>query len=128
MLTTQKREQLEQYEAQGRCLGEYMQASTDFNTRAAVALFLSEMAENMSALPGIYREMQTMRVSMAAVPAMVAEMRAINATLAVIAATMDSTMGCAGRSFGGHRSARNGSVGGPSSMLRQVITARSGIS
>jgi hypothetical protein len=99
MLTAQEREQLEQFEAKVRWLGEYMQASTDFNAGAAVALFLSKMAEDMSAVPEMHQEMQTMNVSMAAVPAMVAEMRAINAKLAVITATMDSTMGRAGRMF-----------------------------
>jgi hypothetical protein len=97
MLTARERVRLEQFEAQVEWLDDYMRASTDFNAGAAAARFLSEMPNDMSAVPSMHQEMQAMKARMAAVPAMVAETQAINAKLAVITGTMDSTMGRAGR-------------------------------
>lgn len=88
---------VEAFEAQVKWLSEYMSASPDFNAGAAIALFISNMANDMSAVPRMHQEMLTMNARMAALPAMVLEMQAINAKLAVIASSMDSTMGRTGR-------------------------------
>jgi hypothetical protein len=74
-----------------------MTHSPDYYAGAAVALFLSEVAEGMDAVPKMHREMQVMNSRMAAVPAMVVERQAINSKLAVMTGAIDATMGCAGR-------------------------------
>lgn len=92
-----ERMRVETFEAQVKWLSEYMSASPDFNAGAAIALFISNMANDMAAVPQMHQEMLTMSTRMAALPAMVLEMQAINAKLAVIATAMDSTMGRTGR-------------------------------
>lgn len=99
MLGDEERQQLEEFESQVQWLSAYMKSSPDFDPGAAVALFLSQVAGNMEAVPKMHSEMQVMNARMAAVPAMVVEMQAINAKLAVMTGAMDSTMGRAGRMF-----------------------------
>lgn len=99
MLSDQERAKLEQFETRVQWLSAYMKSNPDFDAGAAVALFLSEVAQNMEAVPKMHSEMQVMNARMAAVPAIVAEMQAINAKMAVMTGAMDSTMGRAGRMF-----------------------------
>lgn len=99
MLPEDKRVELEQFEAKLGWLSQYMGTMDNFNAGAAVAMFLSEMSANMSAMPKMHREMQAMNVQMSAVPVMAAEMRVINAQLGIITRDMDSTMGRAGRAM-----------------------------
>ena len=99
MLGDQERQRMEEFESQVQWLSAYMKSSPDFDPGAAVALFLSQVAGNMDAVPKMHSEMQAMNARMAAVPAMVVEMQAINAKLAVMTGAMDSTMGRAGRMF-----------------------------
>jgi hypothetical protein len=97
MLSEEERKNLADFEARIHWLSSYMKHNPDFNAGAAVALFLSEVADGMAAVPKMHREMQVMNTRMAAVPAMVVEMQAINSKLAVMTGAMDSTMGRAGR-------------------------------
>ena len=97
MLSEEERKNLAEFEARIHWLSSYMKHNPDFNAGAAVALFLSEVADGMAAVPKMHREMQVMNARMAAVPAMVVEMQAINSKLAVMTGAMDSTMGRAGR-------------------------------
>lgn len=97
VLPADKRRQVEDFSGQVQWLSEFMHASPDFDTGAAVALFLSMMARDVGAVPGMYQEMQVMNARMAAVPAMAAELQGINAKMSVMTNAMDSTMGRAGR-------------------------------
>ena len=97
VLPADKRRQVEDFSGQVQWLSEFMHASPDFDTGAAVALFLSMMARDVGAVPGMYQEMQAMNARMAAVPAMAAELQGINAKMSVMTNAMDSTMGRAGR-------------------------------
>jgi hypothetical protein len=99
MLSDEQRADIEHFEAKLQWLSAYMKSSSDFDAGAAVALFLSELAQDMTAVPKMHSEMQIMNTRMAAVPAIVAEMQAINAKMAVMTGAMDSTMGRAGRMF-----------------------------
>jgi hypothetical protein len=99
MLSDDERAQLEDFEQRLLWLSQYMRSNPEFDAGAAVALFLFEMANDMSSVPRMHQEMQVMNSRMAAVPAIVAEMQAINAKLAVMTGAMDSTMGRAGRMF-----------------------------
>jgi hypothetical protein len=96
-LPADKRKQVEEFSGQVQWLTEFMRASPDFDAGAAVALFLSMMVRDISAVPGMYQEMQVMNARMAAVPAMAAELQGINAKMSVMTSAMDSTMGRAGR-------------------------------
>ena len=96
-LPADKRRQVEEFAGQVQWLSEFMRASPDFDAGAAVALFLSMMARDVGAVPGMYQEMQVMNARMAAVPAMAAELQGINAKMSVMTSAMDSTMGRAGR-------------------------------
>ena len=96
-LPADKRKQVEEFSGQVQWLSEFMRASPDFDAGAAVALFLSMMARDVGAVPGMYQEMQVMNARMAAVPAMAAELQGINAKMSVMTSAMDSTMGRAGR-------------------------------
>jgi hypothetical protein len=64
---------------------------------AVVALMLFKMSQSMDTMPSMEQLMRTMSGQMGALPAIVAELAAINAKMNVITATMDSTMGRAGR-------------------------------
>ena len=55
------------------------------------------MGQSMNTMPSMEQQMRTMSGQMGALPAIVAELAQINAKMHVITATMDSTMGRAGR-------------------------------
>jgi hypothetical protein len=99
MLSAGERARIDEFEKQVQWMSSYMKSSAEFDAGAAVALFLSRVADNMSSIPKMHQEMQVMNSRMAAVPAIVAEMQAINAKLTVMTGAMDSTMGRAGRMF-----------------------------
>ena len=96
-LPADQRQEIGDFAAKVQWLTEFMRASPDFDAGAAVALFLSMMVRDISAVPGMYQEMQVMNARMAAVPAMAAELQGINAKMSVMTNAMDSTMGRAGR-------------------------------
>jgi hypothetical protein len=96
-LPADQRQEIGDFAAKVQWLSEFMHASPDFDAGAAVALFLSMMVRDISAVPGMYQEMQVMNARMAAVPAMAAELQGINAKMSVMTSAMDSTMGRAGR-------------------------------
>jgi len=96
-LPADQRQEIVDFAAKVQWLSEFMRASPEFDAGAAVALFLSMMVRDISAVPGMYQEMQVMNARMAAVPAMAAELQGINAKMSVMTSAMDSTMGRAGR-------------------------------
>ena len=62
-----------------------------------VAMMLFRTTQNIDTMPSIEQQMRTMSDKMAALQAIVAELNQIKAKMHVITATMDSTMGRAGR-------------------------------
>jgi hypothetical protein len=97
MLPAEERARLEAFEQKVGWLGQYMRSSPQFEPGPAIALFLSQMAQDMGSVPKMHAEMQVMNGKMNALPVLANEVMAINAKLGVIAANMDSTMGRAGR-------------------------------
>jgi hypothetical protein len=93
------RARIADFERQVRFLSQYMQTWERFDAPAAVALFLSRMAESMEAMPGMYDEMRIMNRRMDAMPVMAGEMREMNAKMGAMASGIDSTMGRAGRAM-----------------------------
>lgn len=92
-----KRRELESFEREVAWLSGYMQTWEEGQAGAVVAMMLFKMAKSMETMPSMEQQMRTMSGQMGALPAIVAELNQINAKLHVITATMDSTMGRAGR-------------------------------
>lgn len=97
MLPAEKRGQLESFEREVDWLTGYMQTWDPGAAGPVVALMLFKMAQSMDTMPSMEQAMHTMSGQMGALPAIVAELSAINAQMHVITASMDSTMGRAGR-------------------------------
>ena len=97
MLPADKRKELETYEREVSWLSGYMQTWDEGQAGAVVALMLYRMAHSMDTMPSMEQQMRTMSGQMGALPAIVAELNQMNAKMSVITASMDSTMGRAGR-------------------------------
>jgi len=97
MLPTEKQQELESFEREVVWLSAYMRTLEQGQAGAVVALMLFKMAQSMSTMPSMEQQMRTMSGQMGALPAIVAELAQINAKMSVITASMDSTMGRAGR-------------------------------
>jgi hypothetical protein len=97
MLPADKRGQLESFEREVAWPTGYMQTWDPGQAGAVVALMLFKMSQSMDTMPSMEQLMRAMSGQMGALPAIVAELAAINAKMNVITATMDSTMGRAGR-------------------------------
>lgn len=91
------RVKLQSFEQEVDWLNGYMQTWDEGRSGAVVAMMLYRMSQNMNAMPSMEQQMRTMSAQMGALPAIVAELNQINAKMHVITATMDSTMGRAGR-------------------------------
>lgn len=97
ILPEDKQRLLESFEREVAWLTGYMQTWDQGQAGAVVAMMLFKMAQSMSTMPSMEQQMRTMSGQMGALPAIVAELSAINAKMHVITASMDSTMGRAGR-------------------------------
>ena len=97
MLPADKQHQLESFEREVAWVTGYMQTWDQGQAGAVVAMMLFKMAQSMNTMPSMEQQMRTMSGQMGALPAIVAELAQINAKMHVITATMDSTMGRAGR-------------------------------
>jgi len=97
LLPADKQHQLESFEREVAWVTGYMQTWDQGQAGAVVAMMLFKMAQSMNTMPSMEQQMRTMSGQMGALPAIVAELAQINAKMAVIAASMDSTMGRAGR-------------------------------
>ncbi len=97
MLPPEKQRELESFEREVDWLNGYMQTWDEGKTGAVVAMMLFRMGQSMGTMPSMEQQMRTMSGQMGALPAIVAELAQINAKMHVITATMDSTMGRAGR-------------------------------
>ncbi|MFZ0790103.1 MAG: hypothetical protein WAM94_10825 [Chromatiaceae bacterium] len=97
MLPADKQHQLESFEREVAWLTGYMQTWDQGQAGAVVAMMLFKMGQSMSTMPSMEQQMRTMSGQMGALPAIVAELAQINAKMHVITASMDSTMGRAGR-------------------------------
>lgn len=96
-LPAELRRELGSFERQVDWLSRYMQTWDEGTAGAVVALMLYRMSQSMDTMPSMEQQMRTMSVHMSALPAIVAELNQINAKMTVISATLDSTMGRAGR-------------------------------
>jgi hypothetical protein len=92
-----KQRELESFEREVAWLNGYMQTWEEGQAGAVVAMMLFKMARSMDTMPSMEQQMRTMSGQMGALPEIVAELNQINAKMHVITATMDSTMGRAGR-------------------------------
>ncbi|NEX15974.1 MAG: hypothetical protein C1943_04880 [Halochromatium sp.] len=106
-----ERARLEQFEAQTALVREYVQVSPEFNAGATVALVLSSMSRSVEVMPALYRVVAAMADDMRAMNARLAEMdrkmdalpvlatqvQGMRVEMAIMAASVDSTMGRAGR-------------------------------
>lgn len=106
-----ERARLEQFEAQTALVREYVQVSPEFNAGATVALVLSSMSRSVEVMPALYRVVAAMADDMRAMNARLAEMdhkmdalpvlatqvQGMRGEMAIMAASVDSTMGRAGR-------------------------------
>lgn len=97
LLPGEERARLQQFEQKVAWVSQYMRSSPQFDAGAAIALFLSDMAKAMEAVPKMQDEMQTMNTKMNALPFMANEVGGINAKMSVMTANMDATMGRMGR-------------------------------
>jgi hypothetical protein len=97
MLPADKQHQLESFEREVAWVTRYMQTWDQGQAGAVIAMMLFKMGQSMSTMPSMDQQMRTMSGQMGALPAIVAELAQINAKMAVITASMDSTMGRAGR-------------------------------
>jgi len=97
MLPADKQRQLESFEREAAWLTGYMQTWDQGQAGAVVAMMLFKMTQSMDTMPSMEQQMRTMSGQMGALPAIVAELAQINAKMHVITASMDSTMGRAGR-------------------------------
>ena len=91
------RRKLEAFEREVAWLTDYMQTWEEGQAGPVIAMMLFRMSQNMDAMPSMEQQMRTMSGQMGALPAIVAELNQINAKMHVITASMDSTMGRAGR-------------------------------
>lgn len=91
------RRKLETFEREVAWLTSYMQTWEEGQAGPVIAMMLFRMSQNMDAMPSMEEQMRTMSAQMGALPAIVAELNQINAKMHVITASMDSTMGRAGR-------------------------------
>jgi hypothetical protein len=97
MLPADKQRQLESFEREVAWVTGYMQTWDQGQAGAVVAMMLFKMAQSMNTMPSMDQQMRAMSGQMGALPAIVAQLAEINAKMHVITATMDSTMGRAGR-------------------------------
>ena len=97
MLPADKQHQLESFEREVAWVTRYMQTWDQGQAGAVIAMMLFKMGQSMSTMPSMDQQMRTMSGQMGSLPAIVAELAQINAKMAVITASMDSTMGRAGR-------------------------------
>lgn len=97
MLPPDKRRELETFEREADWLSRYMHTWDQGKAGAVVAIMLFRMAQSMETMPSMEQQMRAMSGQMGALPAIVAELNQINAKMSLISATMDSTMGRAGR-------------------------------
>jgi hypothetical protein len=97
MLPADKQRLLEKFDREADWVSGYMQTWDQGKAGAVVAMMLFRMAQSMDTMPSMEQQMRTMSGQMGALPAIVAELNQINAKMHVITATMDSTMGRAGR-------------------------------
>jgi hypothetical protein len=97
MLPADKQKELLAFEREVEWLTRYMQTWDPGMAGAVVGIMLFRMAGSMDTMPSMEQQMRTMSAQMGALPAIVAELAQINAKMHVITATMDSTMGRAGR-------------------------------
>jgi hypothetical protein len=97
MLPAEKQRELESFEREVVWLSAYMHTWEQGQAGAVVALMLFKMAQSMNTMPSMEQQVRTMSGQMGALPAIVAELAQINAKMSVITASMDSTMGRAGR-------------------------------
>lgn len=106
-----ERARLEQFEAQTALVREYVQVSPEFNAGATVALVLSSMSRSVEVMPALYRvvaamvdDMRAMNARLAemdrkmdALPVLATQVQGMRVEMAIMAASVDSTMGRAGR-------------------------------
>jgi len=106
-----ERARLEQFEAQTALVREYVQVSPEFNAGATVALVLSSMSRSVEVMPALYRvvaamadDMRAMNSRLAemdhkmdALPVLATQVQGMRGEMAIMAASVDSTMGRAGR-------------------------------
>lgn len=106
-----ERARLEQFEAQTALVREYVQVSPEFNAGATVALVLSSMSRSVEVMPALYRvvaemadDMRAMNARLAemdrkmdALPVLATQVQGMRGEMAIMAASVDSTMGRAGR-------------------------------
>ena len=59
-LPPDRRAQIELFEQQQKWVSDYLAANPDFNTGAAVALFLSQMSQSVQVMPELYAEVRSM--------------------------------------------------------------------
>jgi hypothetical protein len=97
MLPADKQHQLESFEREVAWVTRYMQTWDQGQAGAVIAMMLFKMGQSMSTMPSMEQQMRAMSRQMGALPAIVAELAQINAKMHVITASMDSTMGRAGR-------------------------------
>lgn len=97
MLPADKQRELASFEREVDWLKGYMQTWDEGMAGAVVAIMLFRMSQSIETMPSMEQQMRGMSGQMAALPAIVAELAQINAKMHVITASMDSTMGRAGR-------------------------------
>lgn len=97
MLPADKQRELQSFEQQVDWLSGYMHTWDEGKAGAVVAIMLFRMAQSMEHMSSMEQQMRAMSGQMGALPAIVAELNQINVKMSVITASMDSTMGRAGR-------------------------------
>jgi hypothetical protein len=96
-LPEETQRELRRFEQEVDWLSSYLRTWDRDKAGAVVAIMLFRMAQSMNTMPSMEQQMRTMSAQMGALPAIVAELSQINAKMHVITASMDSTMGRAGR-------------------------------
>lgn len=79
-LSPEKRAKIESFEREQQWISDYMAASANFDPGATIALFLSNMAESIRVMPGIYTEVRSMSE----------QVRLMNAEIQIINGKMDA--------------------------------------
>lgn len=79
-LSPDERTQIELFEQQQKWVSNYITTSPNFNTGAAVALFLSQMSQSVQVMPKLYDEIRTMTN----------EVRSMNANMHAMNGKMDA--------------------------------------
>lgn len=59
-LSPERRARIESFEQEQQWVSDYMAASANFDPGATIALFLSQMAESIQVMPGMYAEVKSM--------------------------------------------------------------------